>query len=215
MRSIIQFNLTFRGRTRSIPPRASAQRSQPRAAHSRSCRIISVTQSLSISRATIPQLSGLKSLLPYLRISRFPYLFMRDGLKVLTGEDLVAIFARFGFVVVGGSKHVKLRRSSPVGDETLVIPNHDPIAKGTPRAIFLQASHYIPQQRKVRPFLGRTIFSPVRTLMRPTVSPLSFILATTSVVQAAFSATQSAPIFNSITPINSSLRRLKKKTATH
>ena len=70
---------------------------------------------------------------------------MRGGLKVLSGEDLIAIFHRFGFVVVGGSKHVKLRRTSAAGDETLVIPNHDPIAKGTLRAIFLQASHFIPQ----------------------------------------------------------------------
>jgi HicA toxin of bacterial toxin-antitoxin, len=72
---------------------------------------------------------------------------MQGGLKVLSGEDLVAIFTRFGFVVVGGSKHVKLRRSFSAGDETLVIPNHDPIAKGTLRAIFLQASHYIPQSQ--------------------------------------------------------------------
>jgi HicA toxin of bacterial toxin-antitoxin, len=72
---------------------------------------------------------------------------MRGGLKVLSGEDLVAIFTRFGFVVFGGSKHVKLRRSSPAGDETLVIPNHDPIAKGTLRAIFSQATRYIPQSQ--------------------------------------------------------------------
>jgi hypothetical protein len=72
---------------------------------------------------------------------------MRGGLKVLSGEDLVAIFARFGFVAVGGSKHMKLRRSSSAGDETLVIPNHDAIAKGTLRAIFLQASHYVPQSQ--------------------------------------------------------------------
>jgi HicA-like toxin of HicAB toxin-antitoxin system len=70
---------------------------------------------------------------------------MRGGLKVLTGEDLIAIFHRFGFVVVGGTKHLKLRRTTPTGQETLVIPYHDPVAKGTLRAIFSQASHYIPQ----------------------------------------------------------------------
>jgi predicted RNA binding protein YcfA (HicA-like mRNA interferase family) len=75
---------------------------------------------------------------------------MRGGLKVLTGEDLVAIFQRFGFVIVGGSKHVKLRRTTPAGHETLVIPRHDPIAKGTLRAILLQAAHYIPQS-ELRP----------------------------------------------------------------
>lgn len=75
---------------------------------------------------------------------------MQGGLKVLTGEEVVAIFHRFGFAVVGGTKHIKLRRTIPTGDETLVIPNHDPIAKGTLRAIFSQASHYIPQS-ELRP----------------------------------------------------------------
>lgn len=70
---------------------------------------------------------------------------MRGGLKVLTGEEVIAILSHFGFVVVGAAKHVKLRRTGPGGDETLVIPNHSPIAKGTLRAIFLQASRYIPQ----------------------------------------------------------------------
>jgi predicted RNA binding protein YcfA (HicA-like mRNA interferase family) len=70
---------------------------------------------------------------------------MRGGLKVLTGKDLVAIFQRFGFVVVGGSKHIKLRRTTSAGHETLVIPRHDPIAKGTLRAILSQAARYIPQ----------------------------------------------------------------------
>jgi predicted RNA binding protein YcfA (HicA-like mRNA interferase family) len=72
---------------------------------------------------------------------------MRGGLKVLTGEDVVAILSRFGFVVAGGAKHLKLRRKGPGGDETLVVPNHDPITKGTLRAIFSQASRYIPQSQ--------------------------------------------------------------------
>ena len=75
---------------------------------------------------------------------------MRGGLKTLTGENLIAIFNRFGFVVIGGSKHLKLRRVTSSGHETLVIPNHDPVAKGTLRAIFLQASHYIPHS-ELRP----------------------------------------------------------------
>lgn len=70
---------------------------------------------------------------------------MRGGLKVLTGEDLVAIFHRFGFVIIGGSKHLKLRRTTAAGNETLIIPFRDLIAKGTLRAIFSQASHYIAQ----------------------------------------------------------------------
>ena len=75
---------------------------------------------------------------------------MRGGLKVLSGSDVVDIFADFGFVVVGGTKHIKLRRIRLTEVETLVIPDHDPIARGTLRAIFAQASHYIPQS-ELRP----------------------------------------------------------------
>jgi len=70
---------------------------------------------------------------------------MRSGLKVLSGSEVVDILAEFGFAVVGGTKHVKLRRAGPSGAETLIVPNHDPIAKGTLRAIFSQASRYVPQ----------------------------------------------------------------------
>ena len=70
---------------------------------------------------------------------------MRGGLKVLSGDDVIAILNRFGFVVTAGTKHLKLKRRAGNIEETLVIPNHDQIAKGTLRAIFVQASHYIPQ----------------------------------------------------------------------
>ena len=43
-------------------------------------------------------------------------------------------------------KHRKIEGAEVrAADETLVIPFHDSIAKGTLRAIFLQASRYIPQ----------------------------------------------------------------------
>ena len=70
---------------------------------------------------------------------------MRGGLKVLSGKDVVDILAGFGFVGIGGTKHFKVRRMTPGGDETLIIPNHAPVAKGTLRAIFAQASRYVPQ----------------------------------------------------------------------
>jgi hypothetical protein len=70
---------------------------------------------------------------------------MRGGLKVLSGKDVADILAAFGFIAIGGTKHFKVRRTSPGGDETLIVPNHDPVAKGTLRAIFSQASRYVPQ----------------------------------------------------------------------
>jgi hypothetical protein len=70
---------------------------------------------------------------------------MRGGLKVLSGADAIDILGSFGFAVIGGKKHIKLRRVGPDGDETLIVPNHSPLAKGTLRAIFSQASRYVPQ----------------------------------------------------------------------
>ena len=76
---------------------------------------------------------------------------MRGGLKVPSGKEVVDILAAFGFAQIGGTRHFKLRRTSPGGDETLIIPNHNPVAKGTLRAIFSQASRYVPQA-DLRPY---------------------------------------------------------------
>jgi hypothetical protein len=62
----------------------------------------------------------------------------------------MAFLADFEVSVSGGTRHFKLRRRGPHGDETLVVPNHSPIAKGTLRAIFVQASGYVPQS-ELRP----------------------------------------------------------------
>ena len=70
---------------------------------------------------------------------------MQGGLRVLSGKDVVRILIGFGFVSVAAAKHFKVRRTTSSGDETLIIPNHNPIAKGTLRAIFSQASRYIPR----------------------------------------------------------------------
>jgi len=75
---------------------------------------------------------------------------MRGGLRVLSGGDVVDILVGFGFSVIGGTKHIKLRRTGPAGNETLIVPDHSPIAKGTLRMIFSQASHYISQD-ELRP----------------------------------------------------------------
>jgi predicted RNA binding protein YcfA (HicA-like mRNA interferase family) len=66
--------------------------------------------------------------------------------KSLSGRDLVSIFALYGFVAISQSgSHVKLRRISVSGSETLIIPSHNKLPKGTLRAIFGQATQYIPR----------------------------------------------------------------------
>jgi predicted RNA binding protein YcfA (HicA-like mRNA interferase family) len=65
-------------------------------------------------------------------------------LRVLSGQDVIAIFVELGFTVFSQKgSHVKLRRSIPGAIQTLTVPNHGQLKKGTLLAIFRQASHYI------------------------------------------------------------------------
>ncbi len=75
---------------------------------------------------------------------------MRGGLKVLSGRDVVRIFETSGFDVIGGTKHVKMRRLVRGVAQTLIVANHAPIGKGLLRTIFMQAAAYIPQE-ELRP----------------------------------------------------------------
>ena len=57
-------------------------------------------------------------------------------LKILSGKEVIKIFAIFGFC------HVKLQRIK-TGKQTLTIPNHTELDKGTLKAIYNQALRYI------------------------------------------------------------------------
>ncbi|MEM2051045.1 MAG: type II toxin-antitoxin system HicA family toxin [Thermoproteota archaeon] len=69
-------------------------------------------------------------------------------LKVLSGKDVVKIFSRFGFVIVSQKgSHIKLRRILPDGTkQTLTIPLHEELDKGTLKAIYRQALRFIPEE---------------------------------------------------------------------
>jgi len=65
-------------------------------------------------------------------------------LKTLSAKEVIKILDSFGFNVEsqkGG--HVKLRRLQEENKQTLTIPNHDELDKGTLKAIFNQASRYV------------------------------------------------------------------------
>lgn len=65
-------------------------------------------------------------------------------LKNLKAKDVLVILHSFGFEPVEQKgSHIKLRRVSLSGKQTLLIPNHNPIAKGTLKEIFNQAVVYI------------------------------------------------------------------------
>lgn len=68
-------------------------------------------------------------------------------LKTLSGRDVVRILEVFHFAVEGQrGSHVKLRRVlSDSTRQTLTIPLHEELDRGTLRAIFRQACRYIPE----------------------------------------------------------------------
>jgi len=68
-------------------------------------------------------------------------------LRVLSGRDVLRILSEFGFrrFAQRGS-HVKLRRILADGrTQSLTVPNHNEIDRGTLYAIYRQASRFIPE----------------------------------------------------------------------
>lgn len=72
---------------------------------------------------------------------------MAPRLRQLAGRDVVRILESFGFTELSQrGSHVKLRRVGPSNEkQTLVVPLHDTLDRGTVRAIFRQACRYIPE----------------------------------------------------------------------
>lgn len=69
-------------------------------------------------------------------------------LKTLSGEKVVEIFLSVGFEVASRrGSHVKLCRFQKDGNkQTLTIPNHAELDKGTLRAIYRQGLRYISEE---------------------------------------------------------------------
>ncbi|MDO8516199.1 MAG: type II toxin-antitoxin system HicA family toxin [bacterium] len=69
-------------------------------------------------------------------------------LKILSGKEVIKIFISFNFEIISQKgSHVKLRRTQPDGlRQTLTIPNHEELDRGTIRAIYRQAVRYISEQ---------------------------------------------------------------------
>lgn len=70
-------------------------------------------------------------------------------LKNLSGQELTKIFLSFGFAVaVQRGSHIKLARMLPDGTkQTLTIPNHPELDKGTLKAVYRQALRYVPKEK--------------------------------------------------------------------
>jgi predicted RNA binding protein YcfA (HicA-like mRNA interferase family) len=68
-------------------------------------------------------------------------------LRVLSGREVLKILGEFGFQVFAQrGSHIKLRRIVPVGrTQTITVPDHSQIDRGTLHAIYRQACRYIPE----------------------------------------------------------------------
>ena len=72
-------------------------------------------------------------------------------LRVLSGRKVVAIFERLGFLVAyAKGSHVKLVRRVGTEEQTLVVPLHKELDKGTQKAIYKQALAYV-DEKDIRP----------------------------------------------------------------
>jgi predicted RNA binding protein YcfA (HicA-like mRNA interferase family) len=68
-------------------------------------------------------------------------------LRVLSGQDVMRILGSFGFLFESKrGSHVKLRRQLPLGTrQSLTVPMHREIDRGTLLAIYRQALRFIPE----------------------------------------------------------------------
>ena len=65
-------------------------------------------------------------------------------LKTLSGEDTVKILQSFGFTVANQrGSHIKLQRFYNSSKQTITIPNHKELDKGTLKAVYNQILKYI------------------------------------------------------------------------
>jgi len=76
---------------------------------------------------------------------------MPNKLRVLSGREIIKFLEKNSFVScsVCGS-HAKLKRIIGEQVQTLVIPLHDDIAKGTLRDIYDQILKYLPESSEIR-----------------------------------------------------------------
>ena len=67
-------------------------------------------------------------------------------LKTLSGKEVIKILQSFGFEMAAQrGSHIKLRRILNDAKQTLTIPDHKTLDRGTLLAIYRQALRYIPE----------------------------------------------------------------------
>jgi predicted RNA binding protein YcfA (HicA-like mRNA interferase family) len=79
---------------------------------------------------------------------------MPSKLRRLSSREVLRALGSFGFEVIRTrGSHAKLSRTLPSGErQTLTIPVHKTLSPGTLRAIFRQASRFVPEAALRRRF---------------------------------------------------------------
>ncbi|MBI4919749.1 type II toxin-antitoxin system HicA family toxin [Candidatus Azambacteria bacterium] len=73
-------------------------------------------------------------------------------LKILSGQEIIKIFIGFDFSMAAQKgSHIKLIRILGGTRQTLTIPNHSELDKGTIKAIYRQALVYV-SESEIRPY---------------------------------------------------------------
>ena len=75
-------------------------------------------------------------------------------LKTLSGKDVIKIFENFNFsIICQKGSHIKLKRITKNNiKQTLTIPNHQEMDKGTIKAVYNQALRYISENDLIEHF---------------------------------------------------------------
>ena len=78
---------------------------------------------------------------------------MAPRLRRVSAREVLAALGSFGFEVVATrGSHAKLRRVTPAGvTQTLTVPLHKNLDLGTVRAIYRQATRFVPED-ELRPW---------------------------------------------------------------
>lgn len=69
-------------------------------------------------------------------------------LKVLSGREIVSVFEQLGFCVENQKgSHIKLKRIKEDKKQTLTIPDHKELDKGTLKAIYNRSLRYVSEEK--------------------------------------------------------------------
>ncbi len=68
-------------------------------------------------------------------------------MKVLSGQEIVRFFERHGFVIVSQKgSHIRMKRKTVLGDQSVMVPNHQTLKKGTQKSLVTLAIRYSLEQ---------------------------------------------------------------------